>query len=173
MDYTVATPWTTPDHVSATRTVIIENVDECLLPREGVVAKTCPELVAMCDFDSGAVCSDEVGSYTCICPKGTEGDGFLPIARLKPDSVKGGYSGSMVPVNYRGGTGCRDTSKPVIQILGPNPKTLRVAKVSALEGDFKSKEDGDMNIKIDNLRAERRSYYENEINVSLVFVRSS
>ena len=168
VDYTVATPWTTPDHVSAQRTVIIENVNECSIPKDGVVAKTCPELIAMCDYDSGASCVDEIGSYTCKCPRGTEGDGFLPIARLKPDpDTKGGYSGSMVPVNYRGGTGCRDTSKPIIQILGPNPKTLRVAKVSGLEGDLKSKEDGEMNIKIDSLRAERRSYYENEIKVSL------
>ena len=162
----VATPWTTPNHARAQRTVVIGNVNECQIKRNVGVGKSCPELVAMCDVDAGAQCVDEIGTYSCKCPEGTEGDGFLPIAQLKP-SHGGGYSGLTVPMNYRGGTGCRDTSRPVIEILGPNPKTLRVAKVSGLEGDYKMKQsDDETSIKIDSLRGERRNYYENEIKVS-------
>ena len=162
----VATPWTTPNHARAKRTVVIGNVNECQIKKNEGVGKSCPELVAMCDVDAGARCIDEIGTYSCRCPEGTEGDGFLPNARLKP-SDGGGYSGLTVPMNYRGGTGCRDTSRPVIEILGPNPKTLRVAQVSRLKGDYKTKQsDEETSIKIDTLRGERRSYYENEIRVS-------
>lgn len=168
MNYAVDTPWTTPNQASAQRTVIIENVDECSIKKNVGIGKACPELVAMCDVDAGAQCVDEVGSYSCKCPKGTEGDGFLPIARLRPKDGGGGYAGVLVPMNYMGGNGCRDTSKPVIEVLGPNPKKLRVAKVAGLEGDYKLREeDGEMNIKMESVRADRRSYYENEIRVSL------
>jgi hypothetical protein len=114
---------------------------------------------------------DEIGTYTCKCPEGTEGDGFLPIARLRPDG-RGGFSGMMVPMNYMGGTGCRDTSRPVIEILGPNPKKFQVAKVSRLEGDLKAgEEDRETNVKLESLRVDRRSYYENEIQVSFYSFR--
>jgi len=167
VNYTVATPWTTPDYARAKRTVIIENVNECLVTKDVGVGKSCPELVAMCDIDAGATCVDTMGSYSCKCPRGTEGDGFIPIARLRPNG-KDGFMGSMVPLNYRGGTGCRDTSRPVIEILGPNPKRFRVAKVAMLKGDFKTRDDDrEANTKIESLLAERRSYYENEIRVSL------
>ncbi|KAL7518361.1 hypothetical protein ACHAWX_003198 [Stephanocyclus meneghinianus] len=166
VNYTVATPWTTPDYARAKRTVVIENVNECLLTKDVGVGKSCPELVAMCDIDAGATCIDVMGSYTCKCPVGTEGDGFIPIARLRPNG-KDGFVGSMVPLNYRGGTGCRDTSRPVIEILGPNPTRFRVAKVARLKGDFKMRDDDrESNTKIESLLAERRSYYENEIRVS-------
>lgn len=169
VNYTVATPWTTPDHASAQRTVVIENVNECAIRKNVGVGKACPELVAMCDVESGAQCVDEIGTYTCKCPMGTEGDGFLPIARLRAREG-GGYSGILVPRNYGGGTGCRDTSKPVIELMGPNPKKLSVTKVGRLEGDYRYREeDGEMSAKIESVRAERRSYYENEIRVSVFY----
>lgn len=167
VNYTVATPWTTPDHASAQRNVIIGNVNECNIRKDTGVGKACPELVAMCDVDAGARCVDEIGTYSCKCPRGTEGDGFMPIARLKARDG-GGYSGVLVPMNYQGGTGCRDTSKPVIELLGPNPKKLSVVKVARLEGDYNLREeDGEMSVKIESVRAERRSFYENEIRVSM------
>eukprot|EP00804_Cyclotella_cryptica_P014414 CCRYP_004765-RB/>CCRYP_004765-RB protein AED:0.06 eAED:0.06 QI:568/1/1/1/0.66/0.5/4/954/956 len=167
VNYTVATPWTTPDYARAKRTVIIGNVNECLVKKDAGVGKSCPELVAMCDIDAGATCIDVMGSYSCKCPEGTEGDGFLPIARLKPNG-KGGFVGSLVPLNYRGGTGCRDTSRPVIEILGPNPKKFRVATVAGLKGDFKTRDDDRAtSTKIESLLAERRSYYENEIKFAI------
>jgi hypothetical protein len=171
VNYTVATPWTTPNHARAQRRVIIENVNECIVKKTEGIGKNCPELVAMCDVDAGAQCMDEIGTYTCKCPEGTEGDGFLPIARLRPDG-RGGFSGTMVPMNYMGGTGCRDTSRPVIEILGPNPKKFQVAKVSRLEGDLKAGEDDrETNVKLESLRVDRRGYYENEIQVSFYSFR--
>ncbi|KAL7466574.1 hypothetical protein ACHAXS_006879, partial [Conticribra weissflogii] len=92
VNYTVATPWTTPEFVRAKRTVVIENVDECSVEQGLGVGANCPELVAMCDVASGAVCNDEIGTYSCRCPEGTEGDGFRLIPRLKPDG-KGGFDG--------------------------------------------------------------------------------
>ena len=41
------------------------------------------------------------------------------------------------PVGYSGGTGCKDTSKPVIQLLGPNPKVFRTCKCGGLTGVMK------------------------------------
>lgn len=50
VNYTVATPWTTPDFVRAKRTVVIDNVNECLIKEDNMgVGGACPELVAMCD----------------------------------------------------------------------------------------------------------------------------
>ena len=172
VNYTVATPWTIPNHAQAKRTVIIGNINECRVKKDVGVGKTCPELVAMCDTEAGATCVDQSGTYSCKCPKGTEGDGFVPIGRLRPDG-KGGFSGSMVPMNYLGGTGCRDTSRPVIEVLGPNPKKLMVAKVAGLKGDWKMREDDrEMNTKVESLLADRRSYYENEIRVSSLLIWS-
>jgi len=162
VNYTVATPWTTPEFVRATRTVVVENVDECGV-REGLgVGANCPELVAMCDVESGAVCKDEIGTYSCLCPEGTEGDGFRLIPRLKPDG-KGGFIGSMVPRGYKGGTGCRDTSRPVIEILGPNPKVFQVAKVNGLKGVMRTGEDADSHERVKTLNAEHRSGYERDL----------
>ena len=162
VNYTVATPWTDPEFVRAKRTVVIENVNECRVKEDVGVGKYCPELVAMCDGESGAMCADEIGTYSCKCPVGTEGDGFLPIPRLKPDG-KGGYVGSMIPLNYRGGTGCRDTSRPTIDIIGPNPKKFLVAKPSGLKSIMRMGEDKDTNASVERLLAEQRSHYENQI----------
>jgi hypothetical protein len=181
VDYTVATPWTTPEFARATRTVVIDNVDECRM-RDGEmgggggagagagVGADCPELVAMCDYEAGATCGDEVGTYACACPAGTEGDGYSPIPWLRPDGG-GGYAGVMVPLGYGGGTGCRDASEPVIEILGPNPKRFRVARTSGIRGVVRSNvggggDDGGSNARVEALIDAQRSAYEGDIRVS-------
>jgi len=179
VDYTVATPWTTPEFVRATRTVVIDNVDECRT-RDGTVGggagagvamgANCPELVAMCDYEAGATCRDEAGTYACVCPVGTKGDGYRPILRLRPDG-RGGYAGVMVPLGYGGGTGCRDPSEPVIEIIGPNPKRFRVARTSGIRGIVRANVDGDGDVEASNARIEalideQRSAYEGDIRVS-------
>ena len=170
VNYTVATPWTVPNFARTTRTVVIDNVDECEVSG-GALGASCPELVAMCDYDAGASCRDEIGTYTCVCPVGTEGDGYRPIPRLRPDG-KGGYAGgTMVPRGYAGGTGCRDTSEPVIEILGPNPKRFRVARASGIRGIIREGvNDEGSNARVEAMIAEQRSAYESDIRVS-IFVR--
>jgi len=168
VNYTVATPWTTPEFVSAKRTVVIDNVNECQVKANVGVGANCPELVAMCDVEAGAMCKDEVGTYTCTCPKGTKGDGFLAISRLISDG-SGGFTGNMVPDGYKGGTGCRDISKPVIELLGPNPKRFRVAKTSGVKGVIRrggGNEEGDA--RLEALLVEQRSAYESDIRVSYI-----
>ncbi|KAL7539216.1 hypothetical protein ACHAXR_009110 [Thalassiosira sp. AJA248-18] len=174
VSYTVAMPWTTPEFVRSKRTVVIDNVNECMVTKSGTTATTtttgggvgakyyCPELVAMCDVESGASCIDEIGTYTCQCPEGTEGDGFMPIPRLKSDG-KGGFVGSMVPKGYLGGKGCRDISKPVVELLGPNPKRFRVARASGVHGVLRTDESDESIVRVEALIAEQRSAYESDI----------
>jgi len=162
VNYTVATPWTSPNFVSAKRTVVIDNVNECAVRESTGVGAGCPELLAMCDGEAGASCRDEIGTYTCRCPEGTEGDGFLPIPRLRADR-RGGFAGSMVPDGYRGGTGCRDVSKPVIELLGPNPKRFRVARTSAVRGAIGEGGNGESKSRVEAVLAEQRSAYESDI----------
>lgn len=169
VEYTVATPWTEPNFVQAKRTVVIDNVNECLVKQGMGVGANCPELVAQCDVEAGARCKDEIGTYTCQCPSGTEGDGFLPIPRLKSNG-KGGFDGSMVPSGYKGGSGCRDTSAPVLEILGPNPKRFRVAKASGIKGLMKMDENEESNARVESLVAQQRSAYETDIKVRIRFV---
>lgn len=168
VNYTVATPWTTPNFVRATRTVIIDNVDECQLSGETHNNNNgCPELVAMCDYDAGAVCKDEDGTYSCTCPRGTKGDGFRPISRLKSNG-KGGFTGILVPTGYIGGMGCNDVVAPVIELLGPNPKRFRVARASGIKGviNLHGNNNNGSNAKIEALIVEQRKMYENDIKVS-------
>ena len=168
--YTVAMPWTTPEYVSARRTVIIDNVNECgVMAGSKGVGANCPELVAMCDVDAGASCKDIIGSYSCQCPEGTEGDGFLPISRLRSDG-HGRFVGSMIPKGYMGGTGCRDVRIPVIELLGPNPKRFRVAKASGVHGIVKPGESEKSHARVESLIVEQRSAYESDIRVSLDFI---
>jgi len=171
VNYTVATPWTTPNFVRATRTVVIDNVDECQL--SGEKQNRNPELVAMCDYDAGAICKDEVGTYSCICPRGTKGDGFRPISRLKSDG-KGGFTGILVPTGYSGGVGCNDVVAPVIELLGPNPKRFRVARASGIKGviNLHGDNNGGSNAKIEALIVEQRKMYEHDIKVSFLLDRS-
>ena len=120
VNYTVATPWTTPPYVRVTRRVVIEDIDECALdPKD--FEKSCPPLIPHCHPD--AKCINTRGSYTCQCPEYTSGDGFETDWRA--------YD---APEGYEGGTGCKDTHKPVIHLEGPNPKLLRVAECGGLSG---------------------------------------
>jgi hypothetical protein len=124
VNYTVATPWTSPPYIRVTRRVIIEDVDECTLD-VALYEKTCPALIPQCDVAAGATCVNTIGSYSCQCPKFTSGDGFKTGLTFDPMNVPQGFSG---------GTGCRDTTKPVIQLQGPNPKIFRVCACGGIAG---------------------------------------
>lgn len=73
----------------------------------------------------------------------------------------------MIPRGYKGGTGCRDTSEPVIELLGPNPKRFRVARVGGVRGVMRMGENDESISRVDALIAEQRSAYESEIRVRL------
>jgi hypothetical protein len=154
VNYTVATPWTTPSFVRITRRVIIEDIDECSVDIAQYSA-SCPSLVPQCDYESGAQCVNTVGSYTCQCPPYTSGDGFRADASFAPSSVPGGFSG---------GTGCVDTSKPFIQLLGPNPKILRVCECGGIPGIM-----GKKSPQNEVLKAAQQRNYDSDINVSGLF----
>ena len=133
VNYTVAMPWANPPYARVTRNVIIDDIDECNLDAVRFET-TCPQLIPQCDTAAGAICKNTNGSYTCKCPKYTSGDGFKFISSVKieNDHFIGG------PVGYKGGTGCKDTSKPVIELVGPNPKVIRTCKVGGLSGIMKA-----------------------------------
>lgn len=124
VDYTVATPWTSPSHVSITRQVVIGDIDECSIDREEFM-KTCPELIPKCDTAAGARCMNTRGSYTCKCPNFTSGDGFQRGID---------FSDRLTPEGFKGGTSCVDTGLPVIHLKGPNPKIFRVCECRGLSG---------------------------------------
>eukprot|EP00522_Entomoneis_paludosa_P006402 CAMPEP_0172452704 /NCGR_PEP_ID=MMETSP1065-20121228/10284_1 /TAXON_ID=265537 /ORGANISM="Amphiprora paludosa, Strain CCMP125" /LENGTH=900 /DNA_ID=CAMNT_0013204809 /DNA_START=144 /DNA_END=2846 /DNA_ORIENTATION=- len=129
VNYTIATPWTTPSFLRLTRRVVIEDIDECKLD----VAKfetVCPVLIPKCDSEAGASCLNKIGSYTCQCPKYTSGDGFQSGLS---------FGANDAPVGFKGGNGCHDTSKPVIELKGPNPKIFRISQCGALSGFMTSK----------------------------------
>lgn len=136
VNYTVATPWTSPSFVRVTREVIIEDIDECTLDRQKY-GTICPQLIPRCDTSSGAVCKNTPGSYTCSCPEFTTGDGFQSILGIKTTSNDAGKKIINAPVGYQGGNGCTDTSKPIIEILGPNPKVFRTCKCGGITGIMK------------------------------------
>ena len=128
--YSVATPWTNPPLVSIVRTVRVEDLDVCSLTTSQTKS-ICPELLPKCDEKAGALCVNTFGSYYCQCPLYTSGDGFLPIPNIEQD-VNGNYIDA--PDKYDGGTSCVDTSKPIIQLSGPNPKKLRKCRCERLGG---------------------------------------
>lgn len=154
VNYTVATPWTSPPYVRLTRRVIIEDIDECKLDVNLYKTK-CPELIPKCDIEAGAKCVNTIGSYTCKCPRHTSGDGFLSGISFDP---------MLSPEGYQGGQGCRDTGKPVISVLGPNPKVFRVCECGGLSGVMGKKTTNDESMK----RSQRTSYGES-IKVSVRF----
>ena len=149
VNYTVATPWTSPPYVRLTRRVIIEDINECLLDVNKYKI-SCPELVPHCDVEAGAKCMNTIGSYTCQCPKHTEGDGFLPNLKTKP-------------TGYEGGTGCRDVSLPVIHLNGPNPKVFPVCKCSGIKGFLGRSKDSNSNDSA--LQAGQQRHYGADIKV--------
>ncbi|GMH70542.1 hypothetical protein TrST_g14038 [Triparma strigata] len=126
VNYTVASPWTEPPFQRVTRTVRVGDLDECKISAQEE-SHFCLEALPRCDISAGAICKNTPGSYTCECPKCTEGDGFLPISGLKLNDPSS-------PVNYSGGTGCTDNCKPTITLKGPNPKVFRACKCGGLLG---------------------------------------
>jgi hypothetical protein len=126
VNYTMQTPWTEPPFQSITRTIVVEDIDECKLSADAS-SRYCKEVIPMCDVDRGAVCKNTIGSYTCQCPMCTKGDGFLSIPSVK-------VSGSNAPVGYAGGNGCVDNCKPTIHLAGPNPRVFRACKCAGLVG---------------------------------------
>lgn len=136
VNYTIATPWTDPPYVRITRDVVIEDIDECKAGTARRLERSCPQLLPKCDTEAGATCVNTIGSYTCKCPKFTVGDGFL--SGLSFDAME-------TPVGFQEGTGCHDTSKPVIKLAGPNPKVFRVCECGGIKGVMgKKKSDADL-----------------------------
>lgn len=124
VNYTVSTPWTHPSYVEITRRVVIEDIDECSL-NAAKYERTCPELIPRCDVEAGAKCVNTVGSYTCECPKFTQGDGFLRDFDFPEDNR---------PEGFEGGKSCVDTSKPVIELKGPQPKVFKICPCDGIKG---------------------------------------
>jgi hypothetical protein len=152
VNYTVATPWTSPPYVRVTRRVIIEDVDECSLNVQ-TMQQACPELIPRCDTEAGAVCVNTRGSYTCKCPQFTTGDGFLPGLTFPAGDE---------PEGYKGGTGCLDTSRPVISLKGPNPKVFRVCEcggVSGITSGLPKKKHSD-------LKPQQQRHYDEDVKVT-------
>ncbi|CAB9515142.1 latent transforming growth factor beta binding protein 2 [Seminavis robusta] len=147
VNYTIKTPWTDPSSVVVTRRVIIEDIDECALD-PAKFESTCPQLIPRCDTDAGATCKNTDGSYTCDCPKFTSGDGFLPNVAFPTGAA---------PEGFKGGTSCTDTSKPMIELKGPNPKIFRICPCGGISGIMNGKSTDN------NLRDAQRQHYESDI----------
>jgi hypothetical protein len=154
VNYTVATPWTSPPYVRITRRVIIDDIDECSIDFDlKRYSDKCPSLIPHCVTSKGAICINTVGSYTCKCPKFTSGDGFqenLSFGALR------------TPDGFRGGTSCEDTNPPFISIRGPNPKVFRVCECAGISGII-----GEKLLQHDEIRKSQQSHYESDIKVSL------
>jgi hypothetical protein len=150
VNYTVATPWTSPPYVRITRRVIIDDIDECKLDPK-IFETKCPSLVHRCDIAKGASCVNTIGSYTCQCPKFTSGDGFQENLSFGPHTT---------PEGFQGGTSCYDNSPPVLSLRGPNPKVFRVCECAGISGIMGGKISTH-----DNIRTSHQSHYENDIKV--------
>jgi hypothetical protein len=163
VNYTVATPWTTPSFVRVTRRVIIEDIDECTLNKPQY-EQTCPILVPQCDAKAGAKCVNTIGSYNCQCPVNSSGDGFKKNANFPEDFSP--------PVAFKGGTSCVDTSKPVIMLNGPNPKVFETCGCGGLSGVMSGPSDTDED---KELQAGQRKLYKDDIKVrsTMHFTRRS
>lgn len=147
VNYTVATPWTTPPYVRITRRVIIEDIDECTAPE--TLLQSCPLLRPRCVPD--AQCINTVGSYTCRCPQFMSGDGFTKFAAFEE-----------LPEGYQGGSGCKDTTKPVITLQGPNPKIVTVSACGGVRGILRGPTD------VPELKRAQRDRYHSAIKVCVM-----
>ena len=148
VNYTVSTPWTDPSAVWVARRVIIEDIDECTLDM-AKYETSCPQLIPRCDIEAGAKCTNTIGSYRCECPKFTTGDGYQHVS----------FPTDNIPEGYQGGTGCRDTSKPVIELKGPNPKVFKICPCGGISGVMQDQASrGDL---VDA----QREHYEHDIKV--------
>ena len=164
VNYTVAMPWTNPPYARVTRNVIIEDIDECQIDISKYEFQ-CPQIIPHCDVDHGAVCQNTNGSYTCKCPKFTTGDGFQFISSKSADNNNQYID---APEGYNGGTGCTDTSKPIIEVLGPNPKIFRTPKSGGLSGVMR-KSKRDKNNEFDaSLLSKQRDGYDADIKAMIV-----
>jgi EGF domain len=159
VNYTVATPWTIPPYIRVSRRVIIDDIDECTID-VATYSKTCPELVPKCD--PTAKCINTKGSYTCQCPKYTTGDGFIQGII---------FTDSTSPHGYKGGQGCIDTTPPIVEVRGPNPKIFRVAKCTGITGIMKSSSPNTIgsSLSLDKPDLERaqQAYYSDDIKVRI------
>jgi len=124
VNYTIAIPWASYQFVRVTRHVEVGDVDECSLNADEY-KNTCPSLIPQCDTAAGAKCVNTNGSYKCVCPEYSNGDGFQKT--IFSDNFS-------PPEGYNGGTSCVDTSVPAIEILGPNPKIFKVSDCYGMRG---------------------------------------
>ena len=160
VNYTVATPWTTPSFVRVTRRVIIEDIDECTLDRRRY-AGSCPSLIPQCDLAAGAQCINTIGSYSCQCPPNTSGDGFMTNATF---STNNDVAAAPPPSGYKGGTSCVDTSKPIITVRGPNPKIFKTCLCGGLSGVMEDT-NANTNFHAPESSSDQRNHYEDNIKV--------
>ena len=151
VNYTVAMPWANPPYVRIIRRVVIDDIDECRIRDISKFQHSCPSLVPQCDKASGAKCINTIGSYACQCPSQSSGDGFLESAKFGPDNP--------APRSYKGGTGCVDTSKPIITLKGPNPKIFRICECGGLSGLMSKAKNSDDS----KLHGDQRKLYEQDI----------
>jgi hypothetical protein len=149
VNYTIAMPWTSPPYVRITRRVVIEDIDECNIDVDKY-RDSCPELVPQCDTKNGARCVNTIGSYTCQCPRFTTGDGFQQNISFEDHES---------PDGFLGGTGCRDTSRPVISLVGPNPRVFRVCECGGIAG-LSGRKKGEFDLK---LKSQQQEQYGNDI----------
>jgi hypothetical protein len=117
--YSVVANWTTQKKVTATRTVVVRDINECRLPQ---THPKYPKWHHMCD--PPASCNNTIGGYECHCPPGSVGDGALPLAENQRR-----------PGNFRNGSGCVDIRPPVIELTPrQGPRVLTLCKCEGLAG---------------------------------------
>eukprot|EP00903_Cladosiphon_okamuranus_P014492 g13443.t1 len=122
VNYTLNTGWTHPAVQYIVRHVTVTDVDECALDPASPQG-LCPGCLPHCH--EHAKCENRVGTYTCNCPVCMTGDGFEPFVQRKS---------GITPAGFEGGTGCRDSCRPVISLLGDNPFIFHVAVNTDIAG---------------------------------------
>ena len=119
--YSIETPWTDPPRVETTRTVVVRDVDECR--QKGPCAHKCaPE--AQCVNDATGA------GYSCVCPRGTVGDGFgvrADVFRAFDENEKW-----KIPLGFVNATGCADDHPPTVSLHGAEVEHVMLRGVDAL-----------------------------------------